>query len=169
VWADSVIMTCKPGENDRITIKHQRERHRYQGRNLDGDFDVVDTAPVGQAARTPTPPVGSGCGCMALAPNFHMVLWPCKFRPHLSEKYDGSVNPTEFLQICSTSILTAGGNEEVMANYFLVALIGMAQSLLMNLLEGSLTSWVELCHQFMANVESAYTHLGIEVDLHAVQ
>jgi hypothetical protein len=26
-----------------------------------------------------------------------MVVWPPMFRPHLPEKYDGTVNPTEFL------------------------------------------------------------------------
>jgi hypothetical protein len=52
-----------------------------------------------------------GGGCMALAPHLHMVVWPPKFWPHLSEKYDGTVNPTLFLQIYSTSILTAGRNE----------------------------------------------------------
>jgi hypothetical protein len=26
-----------------------------------------------------------------------MVVWPPKFRPHLPEKYDGTVNPVEFL------------------------------------------------------------------------
>jgi hypothetical protein len=37
----------------------------------------------------------------------------------------------------------------------------------MNLTEGSLTSWVELCRQFMANIESTYARSGNEVDLHA--
>jgi hypothetical protein len=69
----------------------------------------------------------------------------------LIEKYDGSVNPDEFLQFYSTSILTAGGNETIMANYFSVALIGTARSWLINLPVGSLTFWVELCHQFTAN------------------
>jgi hypothetical protein len=55
---------------------------------------------------------------MALAPHLHMVVWSPKFRPHLPKKCDGMVNPTEFLQIYSTSILAAGGNEIVMANYF---------------------------------------------------
>jgi hypothetical protein len=40
----------------------------------------------------------------------------------LPEKYGRSINPTEFLQIYSTSKLVVGGNEAVMANYFLVAL-----------------------------------------------
>jgi hypothetical protein len=34
---------------------------------------------------------------MALAPHLRMVVWPPKFWPHLPEKYDGTVNPTEFL------------------------------------------------------------------------
>jgi hypothetical protein len=63
----------------------------------------------------------------------------------LPEKYDGSVNPTEFLQIYTTSILAARGNEAVMANYFPVALTDTAWSWLMNLPQGSLTSWEELC------------------------
>jgi hypothetical protein len=65
------------------------------------------------------------------------------FQPHLPEKYDGSVNTIEFLQIYSTSILAIGGNEAVMVNYFSVALTGTAWSWLMNLPEGSLISWAE--------------------------
>jgi hypothetical protein len=44
---------------------------------------------------------------MALTLDFRMVIWPRKFRPHLPEKYDGTVNPAELLQIYSTSILAA--------------------------------------------------------------
>jgi hypothetical protein len=39
----------------------------------------------------------------------------------------------------------------------------------MNLPEGTLTSWQELCHQLMANFESAYSQPGNETDLHVVQ
>jgi hypothetical protein len=83
---------------------------------------------------------------MALAPYPYMMVWSCKFQSHLPEKYDESVNPIEFLQIYSTSIRAAGGNETIMSNYFSVARIGTARSWLMNLPEGSLTSWAELCH-----------------------
>jgi hypothetical protein len=106
---------------------------------------------------------------MALAPHLRMVVWSRKFRPHLSEKYDGTVNPAEFLQIYSTSILAAGGDEAIMANYFPIALTGMARSCLMNLPEGTLDSWPDLCRQFTANFESAYARPGNETDLHAVQ
>jgi hypothetical protein len=71
----------RSGEDGRIPIERQWERHCYQGRNLDGDFDVVDTAPVGQATRTPTPLAGFGGGCMVLALHHRMVVWPRKFWP----------------------------------------------------------------------------------------
>jgi hypothetical protein len=75
-------------------------------RNLDGDFGAMETTPTRQATCTPTS-LGSGGGCMALSPYLRMVVWPHKFWPHLPEKYDGTVNPAEFLQIYSTSILVA--------------------------------------------------------------
>jgi hypothetical protein len=68
-----------------------------------------------------------------------MVVWPHKFWPHLPEKYDEIVNLTEFLQIYSTSILAAGGDEVIMANYFLVALTETARSWLMDLLNRTST------------------------------
>jgi hypothetical protein len=39
----------------------------------------------------------------------------------------------------------------------------------MNLPEGTLDSWSELCHQFMANFKNAYAQSGNETNLHAVQ
>jgi hypothetical protein len=106
---------------------------------------------------------------MARVPHLRMVACPHKFRPHLPEKYEGTVNPAEFLQIYSTSILAAGGDEAIMANYFSVALTGTTRSWLMNLPERTLGSWSELCHQFTTNFESAYARPGNETDLHAIQ
>jgi hypothetical protein len=56
-----------------------------------------------------------------------------------------------------------------MANYFPISLTGTARSWLMNLPEGTLHSWPELCRQFTANFESAYTRSGNETNLHAIQ
>jgi hypothetical protein len=56
-----------------------------------------------------------------------------------------------------------------MANYFPVVLTGTARPWLMNLPEGNLTSWNELCCQFMVNFESAYSRPGNETDLHTIQ
>jgi hypothetical protein len=121
------------GEDSRTTIERNRVRCRdIEGRNLKRDFELHAPVAAHQAAHAPLPlaprEFRRGRGCMALAPHLHMVVWPPKFRPHLPEKYDGTVNPTEFLQIYSTSILTARGNAAVMANYFPIALRGMARS-----------------------------------------
>jgi hypothetical protein len=102
------------GEDGRVTIERQRERRQdIKGCNLEKDFDShtsLRRSPSACEAYPPSSPgVTGGGGCMALAPHLRMVVWLRKFRPHLSEKYDGTVNPAEFLQIYSTSILAAGG------------------------------------------------------------
>jgi hypothetical protein len=92
-----------------------------------------------------------------------------KFWPHLPEKYDGTSNPSEFLQVYVTAITAAGGNTAVMTTYFHVALSGPARTWLMNLVPGSVYSWEELCARFVANFASAYQQHGAEAHLHAVR
>jgi hypothetical protein len=108
----------RSGEDGRITIERQWERRC----NLDGDFGALDTTPMRQAGRTPTSPCGIwGWQHGACPTSLHggmAVQVPTPF----AREVNGSVNPTEFLQIYSTSILAARGNEAIMANYFLVAL-----------------------------------------------
>jgi hypothetical protein len=41
----------------------------------------------------------TGVGCAALADHLRTVAWPAKFHPLLPEKYDGTTNPSEFLQV----------------------------------------------------------------------
>jgi hypothetical protein len=74
----------------------------------------------------------------------------------LPKKYDGSTNPSEFLQVYIIAITAVGGNDAVIASYFHVALIGPARTWLMNLTPGSIQSWGELYAQFTANFASAY-------------
>jgi hypothetical protein len=66
-------------------------------------------------------------------------------------------------------MLAVGGDEAIVANYFLVALTRMARSWLMNIPEGTLDSWSEWCCQFTINFESAYARSGNETDFHTVQ
>jgi hypothetical protein len=108
-------------------------------------------------------------GYAALADHLHAATWPPKFRPHLPEKYDGTTNPSEFLQVYVTAITAAGGDTTVMATYFHVALSGPARTWLMNLTPGSIYSWEELCARFAANFVSAYQRHGMEAHLHAVR
>jgi hypothetical protein len=110
-----------------------------------------------------------GVGCVALADHLRAATWPPKSRPHLSEKYDGTTNPLEFLQFYVTAITAAGGNTAVMASYFHVALTGPARTWLMNLTPGSVYSWEELYARFTVNFASAYQQHGVEAHLHAVR
>jgi hypothetical protein len=111
----------------------------------------------------------AGVGCAALADHLRAASWPSKFWPHLLEKYDGTSNPSEFLQVYVTAITAAGGNTAVMATYFHVALSGPAQTWLMNLASGSIYSWEELCARFVVNFASAYQQHGVQAHLHAVR
>jgi hypothetical protein len=111
----------------------------------------------------------AGVGCAALADHLRAAAWPSKFQPHLPEKYDGTSNPSEFLQLYVTAITAAGGDTAVMATYFNVALSGPARTWLMNLTPGSIYSWEELCARFTANFASAYQQHGVEAHLHAVR
>jgi hypothetical protein len=111
----------------------------------------------------------AGVGCAALADHLRAASWPPKFQPHLPEKYDGTSNPLEFLQVYVTAITAAGGNTTVMATYFHVALSGPARTWLMNLTLGSVYSWEELYARFVANFASAYQQHGVEAHLHAVR
>jgi hypothetical protein len=111
----------------------------------------------------------AGVGYVALVDHLRAVTWPPKFRPHLSEKYDGTSNPSEFLQVYVTAITAVGGDTTVMATYFHVALSGPAWTWLMNLTPGSVYSWEELCARFTANFASAYQQHGVEAHLHAVR
>jgi hypothetical protein len=120
-------------------------------------------------ARSQTGVPLAGVGCAALADRLRAASWPPKFRPHLLEKYGGTSNPSEFLQVYVTAITAAGGNTAVMATYFHVALSGPAWTWLMNLAPGSIYTWEELCARFVANFASAYQQHGVEAHLHAVR
>jgi hypothetical protein len=146
----------RAGEDAQVSLERACERQQnIEGRNLDQDF----------AAVAPQTPVGTriqagvslaSVGCAALADHLRVVTWPPKFQPHLPEKYDGTSNPSEFLQVYVTAITTAGGDTTVMATYFHVALSGPARTWLMNLTPRSIYSWEELCARFTANFASAY-------------
>jgi hypothetical protein len=105
------------GEDAHVSIERARGRRlNIEGRDLDAELAAVAPTPQG-----PVQAPVSGVGCAALADHLRAVAWPSKFWPHLPEKYDGSTNPSEFLQVYITAITAAGGNDAVMASYFHVA------------------------------------------------
>nr|AAU90124.1 putative polyprotein [Oryza sativa Japonica Group] len=155
------------GPDARLDIERRRDTrraaHATEGASSSG-------APLrsGHGGRPPVSPIG-GAGCRAFVASLRNVRWPPRFRPTITEKYDGSVNPAEFLQIYTTGIEAAGGDDRVMANFFPMALKGQAQGWLMNLPPASVHSWEDLCQQFTTNFQGIYPRPGEEADLHAVQ
>jgi hypothetical protein len=137
----------KGSEDARVSLERAREhRLNIEGHNLDQDFDVVaPQTPIGAQFQAGVPL--ADVGCAALADHLRAATWPSKFWPHLPEKYDGTSNPSEFLQVYVTAITAAGGDTAVMATYFHVALSGPARTWLINLTLGSIYSWEELCAQ----------------------
>jgi hypothetical protein len=129
----------------------QRSRHRPQG------MLIPDQHPVGWSGlRCPSrPPPRGDVAAQVLATS--------------AEKYDGTTNPSEFLQVYVTAITAVGGDTAVLATYFHVALSRPARTWLMNQAPGSICSWEELCARFVANFASAYQRHGVEAHLHAVR
>jgi hypothetical protein len=159
----------RAGEDARVSLERTQEhRQNIEGHNLDKDFvAVAPETPVGTRSQAGVPL--ASVGCAALADHLRAASWPPKFRPHQPEKYDGTSNPSKFLQVYVTAITAAGGNTAVMATYFYVALSGPARTWLMNLAPRSVNSWEELYVQFTANFASAYQQHGVEAHLHAVR
>jgi hypothetical protein len=130
----------RAGEDARISLERARERRQnVEGHNLNCDFAAVAPQTTTGARIQAGFPL-AGVGCAALADHLHAATWPSKFRSHLPEKYDGTSNPSEFLQVYVTAITAAGGDTTIMATYFHVALSGSARTWLLNLAPGSIYS-----------------------------
>jgi hypothetical protein len=90
-------------------------------------------------------------GFRALAGPLRQVRWSDKFKTGNIDRYDGSSNPEEFIQMYQTVIEAVERDDQVKANFLPTALIGAAKSWLINLPEGSVTSWDRLCDMFIRN------------------
>jgi hypothetical protein len=106
----------RAGEDARVSLERARERRQnVEGHNLDYDFvAVAPQTPMG--ARIQAGVLLAGVGCAALASHLRAATWPSKFRPHLPEKYDGTTNLSEFLQVYVTTITAAGGDTTVICD-----------------------------------------------------
>nr|AAS07078.1 putative polyprotein [Oryza sativa Japonica Group] len=96
--------------------------------------------------RQPTAP---SAGCRAFGRSLRDVRWPERFRPGAIEKYDGSTDPEEFLQVYSTVLYAVRADDNALANYLPTAL-------------------KDLWQQFVANFQGTYKRHAIEDDLHAL-
>jgi hypothetical protein len=102
-------------------------------------------------------PSGKG-SFRALAQSLRQVVWPEKCNTGHINKYDGSSNLEDFIQVYHIVIMAAGGDDRVKANYLPTALSGAVRSWLINLPEGSIYTWDQLCAMFIENFQGTYEH-----------
>jgi hypothetical protein len=156
---------------NRHLSEHDARRHitqnrnaREYGRNRDDLCNVIEHWRRIRD-RTPSPPprflvrgvTPTGrSGFRALAGPLKEVRWPAKFKAGHIDQYDGSSNPEEFIHVYQTVIEAAGGDDRVKANFLPMALSGAARSCLINLPEGSIHSWDQMCAMFIGNFQGTY-------------
>jgi hypothetical protein len=97
------------------------------------------------------------------------VVWPDKFKPDIGARYDGTTNPVKFLQLYVVAVQAARGDQRAMANWFPMALKDAPRTWLMNLPHKSVTSWKDLCRQFVANFMPTYERPATKNNLKAVR
>jgi hypothetical protein len=71
----------------RVSLERRRENH---------DRAIDDIGEAGKNVRTPRDPIYNP-GCLALTRQQCYMVWPDKFKPGISARYDGTTNPVEFL------------------------------------------------------------------------
>jgi hypothetical protein len=108
-------------------------------------------------------------GLCALAGPLKQVRWPDKFKTGNIDKYDGCSNPEEFIQVYQTVIEAVGGDDRVKANFLPTTLTSVARSWLINLLDGSITSWDQLCAIFIGNLQGTYEHSSTTETLNTIR
>ena len=105
------------------------------------------------------------------------------FKPEIPKKYDGRLNPAEFLSIYTIAVQAAGGRDEkVFANYFpLVLKLNVrswlmhlpvnyinVRSWLMHLPVNYISSWSDMCHEFVGAFTGGHQAHGQASDLHII-
>jgi hypothetical protein len=145
-------------EDARVSLERHRENH---------DRAIDDIGEADKNVKVTGDPVYNP-GCLALTRQQHFVVWPDKFKPDIGARYDGTSNPVEFLQLYIVTVQAARGDQRAMANWFPMALKDALQTWLMNLLHESVTSWKDLCRQFVAIFMPTYERPATKNDLKAV-
>ena len=132
-------------KEDALTTIERRREARHQSDRLAGPT-AYKPAP-GDAGDLPY-----AIACPAFTHELHQFQWANThvFKPEVSEKYDGKTHPSEFLSIYTIVMQAAGARDDkVLANYFPLALKPNTMSWLMHSPVDSISSWSDLCHEFV--------------------
>jgi hypothetical protein len=108
--------------------------------NIIDDWTCLRARSLTPPRRSPTrdvTPLGRG-GFRALAPPLRQVILLEKFKVGHINKYDGSSNLEEVIQVYHTVIEAIGGDDQIKANYLPTTLSDVMRSWLINLPKGSI-------------------------------
>jgi len=89
-------------------------------------------------------------GVQELTHTLRQVRWPRKFKPEMPPRYDHVADPAAFLHAYEEAVLEVEGDDQVMANWFPLALAGKPRACLLSLPASSVASWEELRGLFVA-------------------
>jgi hypothetical protein len=98
----------------------------------------------------------------AFSHDLKRVCWPLNFKLSGIEKYDGSTNPAEWLEVYQLAIEAARGYSYMMANYLLACLSSLVKTWLLGLPTGSVRSWSHLCQLFTSNFWATCARSGVK-------
>jgi hypothetical protein len=87
------------------------------------------------------------------------------FKSSTIDKYDGSTNPAEWLEVYQLVIEAAGGDLYNMAKYLSIYLSSSARTCLIRLPIDSVRSWSDLCKQFINNIRATCERPRVKWDL----
>ena len=164
VRRDQRLVLRERGKEDaRTTIERRREARRQSDRRAG---PTVDEPALGYSGSLPYE-----VGCPVFTRELQRVQWPNShtFNPEVPEKYDGKTHPSEFLSVYTIAVQAAGGRDDkILANYFPLVLKPNVRSWLMHLPENSISSWVDLCHEFVGAFTVGHQAPGQESDLHLI-
>jgi len=110
-------------------------------------------------------------GCLAFTSELRQFQWPSHrtFKPDVGEKYNGKTHPSEFLSIYTIAMQAAATHDDkVLANYFPLALKPNVMSWLTHLPADSISSWSDLCHEFVGAFTGGHQAHGQESYLHII-
>src|SRR3954465_10474608 len=148
-------------EDARTRIERRREARRQSDQRVGPSGDMHAPGEPGELPYS--------VGCPAFTRELRQVQWPStkNFKPDVPEKYDGKSHPSEFLSIYTIAVQAAGGRDDkILANYFPLVLKPNVRSWLMHLPDGSISSWPDLCHQFVGAFTGGHKPHGQASDLH---
>ena len=92
-----------------------------------------------------------------LAAELQAIPWPQSYKPPQLPMYDGHSDPKQFLMSYEATISSYGGNADVMAKSFVMAIRNVAQTWYSSLRPGTITSWQKLKDMLVTSFQGFQT------------